>query len=834
LADGKVIYSKGLGTIDFLSDLGYVISIDNALFVPTLSVNLFAANKFAKERRDTHSETTEYPKRKWINRHTGAIEFTATIRANDLAYLDWKVAPWAESANVSMEELHTCLNHLPFPAVHHLVQARSISRIPTRVTGTQPDRDFCEDCVNGKLTRAPHTRPAARAEAPLRRVYTNMHGPVPTQSHHGHVYWVSFVDDYSRFPVVYFITKKLDVFAAFKWYRAWAENITGQQIRILRNDKGGEYVLDDLDRYLADAGIRREHSVRDTPQQLGVAERLNRTLAEGITTTLSQSGLTRTWWEDAVAHFLFGKLRLLSSVTNHSLYKLFYGKSPSVDCLRPFGCLAYVHLQKDQHGALLPHAAQCVFISYPTDYKAWRFWNPATRKEIISNSAVFHESVFPFRKPGLSAVDRSVDLSPLSEATTPAVPAAPAPEILSVPRLPCDLEPMDTTLPHLVPCIQPLPPPAPLVDLPEQPHPAPEVRNLTSHFEHHPAGQQLPPKHASRARRPGALAEEACRTESADHVIVPVLAAMDYTLAMTGPAEPRTLAEAMARPDAEKWLEAAYAELQAHVVNGTWELAELPPSKRAIGSRWVFKVKRKPDGSIDKYKGRIVAQGYSQVAGIHYGEVFASTGRMAAMRAVIALAAIEDLELETVDISTAFLNGDIDREIYMKVPEGLEVDGEPALGEDPKKWVLRLLKGLYGIKQGPRIWVLKLHSVLTEIGFERTDCDYSVYIYRRNNVKVILLIHVDDLLIASNSRDTIQKVKSDLASRFKIHDQGPATSILGIKIERDCPNWSISLSQPGYIESILEQFGMSECNPAHTPMQENHKLSTSMSLDTPE
>jgi len=309
---------------------------------------------------------------------------------------------------------------------------------------------------------------------------------------------------------------------------------------------------------------------------------------------------------------------------------------------------------------------------------------------------------------------------------------------------------------------------------------------------------------------------------------------MDYALATTGPAKLRTLAEAMMCPDAEKWLEVVYAELQAHIVNGTWELAELPPSKHVIGSRWVFKVKRKPDGSIDKYKGQIVAQGYSQVPGIHYGEVFASMARMAAMRAIIALAAIEDLELKTVNISTAFLNGDIDREIYMKVLEGLEVDGEPALGEDPKKWVLWLLKGLYGIKQGPRIWVLKLHLVLTEISFKCTDCDYSVYIYRRDNVKVILLIHVDDLLIASNSCNAIQKVKSDLASQFKIHDQGPATSILGIKIERNHPNWSISLSQPSYIESILEQFSMSECNPTHTPMQENHKLSTSMSPDTPE
>ena len=207
---------------------------------------------------------------------------------------------------------------------------------------------------------------------------------------------------------------------------------------------------------------------------------------------------------------------------------------------------------------------------------------------------------------------------------------------------------------------------------------------------------------------------------------------------------------------------------------------------------------------------------------------------MAAMRTVIAIAATEDLELESVDVSTAFLNGSIDAEIYMTIPNGLEVDGDPGPGEDPKCWVVRLLKGLYGIKQGPRIWALKLHSVLTGIGFERTDCDHSVYVYQRGNDCIVLPIHVDDLLLASNSKDAIAKVKGELRSHFKLHEQGPATSILGMKIERNRVSRTISLSQPSYIESILNDFGMADCNPAHTPMEENLKLSIKMSPETPD
>ncbi len=275
-------------------------------------------------------------------------------------------------------------------------------------------------------------------------------------------------------------------------------------------------------------------------------------------------------------------------------------------------------------------------------------------------------------------------------------------------------------------------------------------------------------------------------------------------------------------------------EIEAHMMNGTWELAQLPPGKWAIGSRWIFKVKRTPEGLIDKYKARLVAQGFSQIPGIHYSEVFTSTARFAAVRTVIALAAIEDLELEAVDISTAFLNGIIDKEVYMRIPDGFEVEGEPRDGEDPKRWVVRLLKGLYGIKQGPRLWALKLHSVLSTIGFQRIDCDYSVYVYRRGDVKIFMPIHMDDLLLASNSLPELRKVKADLAAHFAIHDQGPVMSMLGIKVKRDRGTHTISLSQPGYIKSILDDFNMTDSNPAPTPMEENARLSMRMCLDTDE
>jgi len=327
--------------------------------------------------------------------------------------------------------------------------------------------------------------------------------------------------------------------------------------------------------------------------------------------------------------------------------------------------------------------------------------------------------------------------------------------------------------------------------------------------------------------------EETCFSSS-EGVCIALLDAMECVFSTTTGLEPRSLAEALKRPDAAEWVGAALKEIKAHLQNGTWELAQLPSGKRAIGSRWVFKIKRMPEGLVEKYKGQLVAQGFSQIPGIHYGEVFASTACFAAVRTVMALAAAEDLELEAVDISMAFLNGEIDAEVYMRIPEGFVVEGEPREGEDPKRWVVKLLKGLYGIKQGPRLWALKLHSVLVSIGFQRIDCDYSVYVYRRDGVKIFVPIHVDDLLLASNLKDALQRVKADLAVHFSIHDQGPVRLILGIKVVRDWAACTISLYQPGYIQSILDDFGMSDCNPVSTPMEQNLKLSKTMCLDSPE
>ena len=298
--------------------------------------------------------------------------------------------------------------------------------------------------------------------------------------------------------------------------------------------------------------------------------------------------------------------------------------------------------------------------------------------------------------------------------------------------------------------------------------------------------------------------------------------------ASTQDGEPRSFKEAIRRPGQEKqmWLEAALKEIQALVENGTFELVELPEGAKAIGSRWVFKVKRNADGSIERYKARLVAQGFSQRPGSDYHETFAPTPRWAALRTVLVLAAFEDLHLESVDISSAFLNGRLKELVYMRQPEGFEERGAG--------WVWRLKRSLYGLKQAGRVWHETLNEKLEEMGFKRILCEHSIWVFGRGDSRILIPVFIDDMTIAAKSQSEIDRIKSELKTHFKLRDLGPTSFLLGVQIDRDRPNRSISLSPRQYVLDLLQRFGFQDCSPVTTPLDPSVRLSTSMAPSTQE
>lgn len=282
-------------------------------------------------------------------------------------------------------------------------------------------------------------------------------------------------------------------------------------------------------------------------------------------------------------------------------------------------------------------------------------------------------------------------------------------------------------------------------------------------------------------------------------------------------AEPSTYHEALESPDRKHWLEAMEAELESLRKNNTWVLVELPKGRKAISNKWVLRIKRDAAGNILKYKARLCVRGFTQQRGIDYKETFASVAKMASLRVLLALAAFGNWELHHMDVKTAFLNAKLDEEIFMVQPDGAVEAGKEHL-------VCKLNKALYGLKQAPRAWYFRLHVELLHMGFKRLDADHSLYMWMEDGDILALVIHVDDIVIASNSMEVLKEFKDAMAQTFEMTDLGELSFYLGIKIERDRSKGVIRMSQAHYVAEVLERFGMSECKSVGTPLDTKTRL----------
>jgi hypothetical protein len=293
------------------------------------------------------------------------------------------------------------------------------------------------------------------------------------------------------------------------------------------------------------------------------------------------------------------------------------------------------------------------------------------------------------------------------------------------------------------------------------------------------------------------------------------------------PSKPKTFWEAMQCPNADLWYQAAVKEMEAHIKNSTWELVKLPPSCRAIGSQWVFMVKHNTNSSIKHYKARLVAKGFSQRPGVDFDKTFAPTAKWAALRVIFALAALEDWELKSINISNAYLNGELkDVEVYMCQPEGF--------AEKDNTWVACLLKGLYSLKQGGHKWSKWLEEVLSQLSFTRICTDGSIFIWAKDGVQVICPVFVDDITFASKSKAKIAELKAAIAKHFKLCSLGPTTFQLGIEIIRNCKACTLHLLQHCYCLDLLECYGFMDCSPVSMPLNPSVHLSTAQAPQTPE
>ena len=260
---------------------------------------------------------------------------------------------------------------------------------------------------------------------------------------------------------------------------------------------------------------------------------------------------------------------------------------------------------------------------------------------------------------------------------------------------------------------------------------------------------------------------------------------------------PRSVKEAMACSDWPRWKEAIDHEYKSLKLTRTWRTVDCPPSRNVISCWWVFRLKRKANGSVDKYKVRLVTCGFTQVPGLDYTDTYAPVARLASFRTILVLAACQDWNIDAFNFNSAYLNGELgeDKEIYMEEPPRYKTSREDS--------VKHLQKAIYGLKQAGQKWYDALTCILTNIGFRVSSADPGVFVARKGEHILILTAHVANCIITRSSPVLIQDFKQKLNDCYVLTDLRPVNWLLGIKVTRDWEAQTISLLQEGYISSIL-------------------------------
>eukprot|EP00873_Tetraselmis_striata_P006313 jgi/Tetstr1/426577/TSEL_016855.t1 len=592
---------------------------------------------------------------------------------------------------------------------------------------------------------------------------------------------------------------------------------------------GFRYVFGMTDYYSAYGWVVFMKSKDEAPRALllvnGLQERMWLTLSEMTVGMLLHAGLGREFWALAFCAAMHIRNNVYSRGVGSVPYRRHTGKTPDVAGLRVFGCPAYVHVDAGNRRKLDAKAFRGVFVGYGQESHTYLVWNPATRRVVASRNVIFDEGwrdaassskggsggdaaasleMFPQYQALLdsSGVGSTSDASRVQEKTE------------AHRRVVDETDDVEEELE-----IEEEPLTAEELELGPQ-QPTLELTQLETNEGIDDGGQEEPivqraerdPYPARSRRAPGQW--WVVHPENPNDDAAAMMAAA-FAAVTQGVDEPITLKQALSGPFKEQWAQAVESEFNSLEKQGTWVVCELPEERTAIPSKWVFKVKYNADGSIARFKARLVVQGCRQRHGIDYAETFAPTVKFTTIRVLFAIAVQYGWNIHQVDVDTAFLYAPVEEEIYMRPPPGYEqydARGRPM--------VLRLLKSLYGLKQSPRNWHNTLHKFLVWYGFQQLKSDPGAYVYWQGGQLIcILVVYVDDMIFAFKDAVWAADFKTALGARFDIKDLGVCAWALGMAVERDWDNATLKVHQAKYIDDMVHKFNLADAYAVSTPAE---------------
>ncbi|CAN0842427.1 Retrovirus-related Pol polyprotein from transposon TNT 1-94, partial [Linum grandiflorum] len=583
-------------------------------------------------------------------------------------------------------------------------------------------------------------------------------------------------------------------------------------VKVIRSDQGKEFHMSE---FYKDQGIIHQMSCVQTPEQNARVERKHQHILNVARALKFQSGLPLAYWSDCILHVVYLINRMPTPLLdNQSPYEKIFKSSPSLSHLKVFGCLCYASTLSHQRTKFQTRARQCLFLGIPTNIKGYKLMEIETKQIFISRDVVFYESILPFKTS-----QSQYQTTPNLDDNTVEIPIAPPNTDIPTDQAPqnygSDVSNLNLSLSSS---------PSHLQDILSDDDEEEEIEGnddtdvINDPLEVQQSASEHDLRRSTRFRRPPThLQDYHLNNTSARHPLAAVLSYENlstqfkrYALNSITQREPNTYEEPR---QILCWVNAMNEEPAALESNQTWEIVAIPTGKKAIGCKWVYKVKLRSDGSIERHKARLVAKGFTQVYGIDFLDTFSPVAKINSVKTLLAVSAAKNWHLEQMDVSNAFLHGDLDEEVYMQAPPGLVV---------PPGMCCKLKKSLYGLKQASRQWFAKLRSSLLSHGFRQSSSDYSLFIKDTNQGIVVLLVYVDDIILAGDNMNDIEVVKEYLKSVFKIKDLGPLKYFLGLEVARS--KQGIAVNQRKYCVELLAEAGFLEAKESKTPMDMNLKL----------
>ncbi|GJR80268.1 retrovirus-related pol polyprotein from transposon TNT 1-94 [Tanacetum coccineum] len=700
------------------------------------------------------------------------------------------------TCNQSYSLWHLRLGHISDSKLKH-VSGISNSNDKTNIVS-------CLSCPMAKFTKLPYNLSESHALDIFELIHIDIWGPYKVETNGSKKYFLTIVDDCSRVTWTYLLTHKSDSFTVLKSFISFVSKQFDKHVKTVRSDNALEFVKGPCHSYLTEHGIVHQTSCVDRPQQNARVERKHRHILEIARALRFHSHLPLHYWGDCVITATYLINRMPSSVLqNKTPYEALMKHVPKYDHLRVFGCFAMASNPSRVSDKFSLRGVPCVFLGYPQHKKGYKLVNLLDQTTFVSRDVTFYEDIFPYSSASISKF-----LKPL-----PCIlPHSPNPISFD--------EFISTTTSQSGASNESVPITSHEDNSNDQREPVTTDNQASSSVN------SAPVRKSSRPSKPPTWVKDyvtkLSHVSMANQVCTPQLHSQfqDFICALVSTSDPCKFKDAV---QDSAWCEAMNAEIKALEDNDTWELTTLPKGKKAIGSHWIYKTKLKADGAVERKKARLVAEGNRQRKGVDFEETFAPVAKMVTVRSLLTVAAMNGWETCQMDVSNAFLHGDLLEEVYMRLPPGYIGKGECVQNvSNTSPYVCKLKKSLYGLKQAPRQWFFKLSQALLSFGYQQSKADYSLFTKKDTSSFTAILVYVDDLLITGSDSSQIQKLKDQLSTTFHMKDLGPLNYFLGIEVTR--ADQGIFISQKKYALDLLTEYGVLNAKPYKLPKDPNLKL----------